>query len=367
MRLADFDYKLPQELIAQEPVSPRDSSRLLVFHRDSKEVEHRRFKDIVKYLNPGDLLVLNDTRVIPARLLGIKETGGKVEVLLLKRVGIKRWEALVKPAKRVKLGTRITFGIGELKGKIIDIPSPEKRTIEFDFQGVFAKILKRIGRTPLPPYIKRQGIARVSRGEQGIAGESRDQGSRIEALDREKYQTVYAKEAGAIAAPTAGLHFTERLLSQLKSKGIITTSLTLHVSWGTFQPIRGVDFRKHRLDPEYYRISQKTAELINQAREEKGRIVSVGTTVVRALEANAYPTSEGYRIRAKKGWTDLFIHPPYDFKIVDVLITNFHLPKTTLIMLATAFAGRENLLKTYREAIDKGYRFYSFGDAMLII
>lgn len=341
MKLDDFDFDLPEELIAQEPLKVRDMSRLMVLHKDTGLIEHRIFKDIVDYLNPGDCLVLNNTRVIPARLYGFKEgTGGKIEVLLLNRVEKDRWEVLVKPGKKAREGSVIVFGNGELKGRIISHTDEGGRVIEFIYDGIFEEVLDRLGEMPLPHYIKKK------------------------LDDKEMYQTVYSKVEGSAAAPTAGLHFTKELLNQIENKGVSIAYVTLHVGLGTFRPVKEENIEDHHMHSEYYTIDEKTAETINNARMAGKRIITVGTTSTRTLETAG--TDEGL-VRAQKGWTDIFIYPGYKFKVVDCLITNFHLPKSSLIMLVSALAGRERILDAYHEAVEKRYRFYSFGDAMLII
>jgi S-adenosylmethionine:tRNA ribosyltransferase-isomerase len=334
MQLSDFDYELPPALIAQYPPRRRGDSRLLIFQRNKEKIEHRSFRDIGEYLTPDDILVLNDTRVLPARLRGRKEkTGAKIEILLLRRLKSNCWEVLLKPASRVREGTKIIFKKGELEAEVI-AESREKRVLEFSYKGSFEKVIKRIGEVPLPPYIKRFP----------------------ESIDRKRYQTVYARVSGAVAAPTAGLHFSDRLLKELKNKGIKIVNLTLHVSLGTFQPVRNLP--GHRMYPEYYEIPRETAGVIKRAKSEGKRIVAVGTSTARALESFRPPTAGD--------WTNLFILPGYKFRIVDGLITNFHLPGSSLLMLVSAFAGRETMLKVYSEAIKRKYRFYSYGDAMLI-
>lgn len=341
MKLEEYDYYLPEELIAQEPLKERDMSRLMVLHRDTGDVEHRIFRDITSYLRPGDCLVLNNTRVMPARLYGIKEdTGAKIEVLLLRRIDRDRWEVLVKPGRRVKIGTTIVFGNGELKCGVVDDTDEGGRIIEFKYDGIFEEILDRLGEMPLPHYIKKK------------------------LTDREQYQTVYSKVEGSAAAPTAGLHFTLELLQRIRDMGVNIAYVTLHVGLGTFRPVKEENIEDHRMHSEYYVIDHQTADIINNSRDGGGRIFSVGTTSCRTLESAG--TEDGH-VEAKSGWTDIFIYPGYRFKMVDCLITNFHLPKSTLIMLVSALAGREKILSAYRTAVDERYRFYSFGDAMLII
>ncbi len=341
MKLSDFDYYLPEELIAQEPAAFRDRSRLLVLHRDTGQTEHRRFSDCVNYFSPGDVLVLNNTRVIPARLIGVKEgTGARIEVVLLKRAALNTWEALVKPGKRVRPGTRIIFGEGMLAAEAVGTTEAGGRVLSFSYDGVFEDILDRLGQMPLPPYIRK------------------------ELHDRERYQTVYARFPGSAAAPTAGLHFTPELLERIRNSGIHTAELLLHVGLGTFRPVKTENILEHRMHAEYYEISPQAAAAVNRARQEGGRIISVGTTTTRTLET---VTGDDGMVRPGSGWTDIFIYPGYRFKAVDVLITNFHLPKSTLLMLVSAFAGREKVLEAYRQAVSQGYRFFSFGDAMLIV
>jgi len=341
MRLKDFDYELPEELIAQEPIEFRDRSRLLVLHRETGLIEHRRFSACVEYFSPGDVLVINNTRVIPARLIGAKEnTGARIEVVLLKRNDLNTWEALVKPGRWVRPGAVIVFGEGLLTAEVADITEAGGRVLKFKYYGLFEDILDRLGQMPLPPYIKQ------------------------ELQDRERYQTVYAKTPGSAAAPTAGLHFTPELINNIKAMGIQVVDVVLHVGLGTFRPVKSEDIREHEMHSEYYEISPQAAEAINRTRKAGGRVAAVGTTSTRTLETVG--DKNGY-VKAGAGWTDIFIYPGYTFKAVDILITNFHLPKSTLLMLVSAFAGRENVLEAYRQAIDERYRFFSFGDAMLIV
>ncbi|WP_418792248.1 tRNA preQ1(34) S-adenosylmethionine ribosyltransferase-isomerase QueA [Phosphitispora sp. TUW77] len=341
MKLSEFDYFLPEELIAQEPAESRDKSRLLVLHRATGEIEHRQFADCIEYFNPGDVLVLNNTRVIPARLIGVKEgTGARIEVVLLKRIALNTWETLVKPGKKVRPGTRITFGESMLTAEAISSTEAGGRVLYFSYDGVFEDILDRLGQMPLPPYIRK------------------------ELSDRERYQTVYAKTPGSAAAPTAGLHFTPDLLERIRSSGIKTEELLLHVGLGTFRPVKTENILEHKMHAEYYEISPATAAAVNKAKREGGRVISVGTTASRTLETVG---GENGMVCPGDGWTDIFIYPGYRFKIVDVLITNFHLPKSTLLMLVSAFAGREKVLEAYRQAVFHRYRFFSFGDAMLIV
>ena len=330
MKLSDFDYNLPKELIAQHPSGKRDESKLLVLHRKAGKIEHKIFKDIVGYLSKDDLVLLNDTKVVPARLFGKKETGGKVEALLLHKDREGEHEVLLKPARGCRVGSRLIFGDGRLKAEISRVENG-RRFLKFERNGNFEELLDELGEMPLPPYIKRDNIA----------------------LDNERYQTVYAAKKGAIAAPTAGLHFTKDLLGQISEKGVDIDYITLHVGYGTFKPVKCEDITGHKMEKEYFQIDNKVIEKINA---RKQRTIAVGTTTCRAIET----------LRAG-GWTDLFIYPPYEFKAVDALLTNFHLPRTTLLMLVSAFCGRELLSRAYREAIDKKYRFYSYGDAMLIL
>ncbi|MDO7908079.1 tRNA preQ1(34) S-adenosylmethionine ribosyltransferase-isomerase QueA [Paenibacillus sp. JX-17] len=336
-----YDFDLPEELIAQTPLLERSSSRLLTLDKQTGKVGHRTFKDIAELLQPGDTLVLNDTRVIPARLFGLKQdTGAKAEVLLLKNLEGDRWEALVKPGKKLKKGAVITFG-DELTATIEDEGEMGGRTLRFSYQGIFQEILDRLGSMPLPPYIK----------------ETLD--------DKERYQTVYAKHEGSAAAPTAGLHFTEELLDQLRAKGVQIAFITLHVGLGTFRPMSVDVVEEHVMHEEYYSITQETADLLNETKERGGKVVAVGTTSCRTLETVG-SKFEGGKLQASSGWTSIFIYPGYTFKVVDGLITNFHLPKSTLVMLVSALAGREHIMEAYKQAVDLKYRFFSFGDAMYI-
>ncbi|SET69541.1 tRNA preQ1(34) S-adenosylmethionine ribosyltransferase-isomerase QueA [Paenibacillus sp. NFR01] len=341
MNVDDYDFELPEELIAQTPLQERSASRLLMLNKADGQLRHGHFTDILDQFQPGDTLVLNDTRVIPARLFGVKEdTGAKAEVLLLKNLGEDRWEALVKPGKKLKTGAVIVFG-DELRAVIEDESDMGGRTLRFIYQGIFQEILDRLGTMPLPPYIK-------------------------ETLeDRERYQTVYARQEGSAAAPTAGLHFTEELLAQIADKGVNIAYITLHVGLGTFRPMSVDKVEEHVMHAEYFEISQETADIINEARARGGRIIAVGTTSCRTLET-AGQQFQGKALEACSGWTDIFIYPGYDFTVVNALITNFHLPKSTLVMLVSALAGREHVLAAYREAIAESYRFFSFGDAMFI-
>ncbi|MGJ7920580.1 tRNA preQ1(34) S-adenosylmethionine ribosyltransferase-isomerase QueA [Neobacillus sp. LXY-4] len=342
MKVDLFDFDLPEELIAQVPLVNRSDSRLMVLNKETGEVKHEIFKHIAEYFRAGDCLVLNDTRVLPARLFGLKEdTGANVEVLLLKQEGDDRWETLVKPAKRIKLGTKIVFGDGRLTAVCVGVSEHGGRTLEFHYDGIFYEVLDSLGEMPLPPYIKEQ------------------------LDDRDRYQTVFARERGSAAAPTAGLHFTEELLAELREKGVHIAFITLHVGLGTFRPVSVDDIHEHEMHAEYYQITGETAELLNQVRAEGGRIISVGTTSTRTLETIA--SAHNGKFVRDSGWTDIFIYPGYEFKAIDGMITNFHLPKSTLIMLISALAGRENVLHAYKLAVEEKYRFFSFGDAMLIL
>ena len=340
MKRQDFYFDLPEELIAQDPLEDRSSSRLLVLDKETGETSHHIFKEIVDYLNPGDCLVINDTKVIPARLIGAREgTGAKIEVLLLKRKENNVWETLVKPGKKARPGTRIVFGEGLLVGEVIDVVEEGNRLIKFEYEGIFEEILDQLGQMPLPPYITHQ----------------------LE--DKNRYQTVYAKHTGSAAAPTAGLHFTPELLKQIEEKGIDIARVTLHVGLGTFRPVKVDDILEHHMHSEFYHIDAEAAEKINRAKDNGGRVICVGTTSCRTVES---AVDENGRLRECSGWTEIFIYPGYKFKILDALITNFHLPESTLIMLVSALAGREHVLNAYQEAIEQKYRFFSFGDAMFI-
>ena len=340
MDVKDFYYELPQELIAQDPLPDRASSRLMVLDKNTGEVEHRVFRDILDYLRPGDCLVINNTKVIPARLYGVKEgTQAKIEVLLLKRKENDVWETLVKPGKKCKPGTRIIFGDGLLMGEIIDIVEEGNRLIQFRYEGIFEEILDQLGQMPLPPYITHQLSA------------------------KNRYQTVYAKYDGSAAAPTAGLHFTPELLEQVRDMGVTIAEVTLHVGLGTFRPVKETDVLKHHMHSEFYRIEQSEADKINRAKREGHRVIAVGTTSTRTLEAAS--DDQGF-LRETSGWTEIFIYPGYRFKVIDALITNFHLPESTLVMLVSALAGREHVLAAYETAVMERYRFFSFGDAMFI-
>ena len=340
MDVKDFDYELPEELIAQDPLEDRSSSRLMVLDRKTGDVEHRHFRDILDYLNPGDCLVINNTKVIPARLDGAKEdTQAKIEVLLLKRKENDVWETLVKPGKKAKPGTRIVFGDGLLVGEVIDVVEEGNRLIQFHYDGIFEEILDQLGQMPLPPYITHQ------------------------LQDKNRYQTVYAKYDGSAAAPTAGLHFTKELLSAVKEKGVDIAEVTLHVGLGTFRPVKVENVLDHHMHSEFYMVSAEAAEKINHAKESGHRVISVGTTSTRTLESAA---DESGRLKETSGWTEIFIYPGYQFKVIDALLTNFHLPQSTLVMLVSALAGREHVLDAYKLAVQEKYRFFSFGDAMLI-
>lgn len=340
MKVKDFDFYLPEELIAQHPLEKRDESRLMVISKDTGNIEHKRFKNIIEYLNEGDCLVLNNTRVLPARLIGEKEnTGGKMEFLLLKRIDKDTWETLVKPGKRAKVGSRFVFGNGELKAEVKEIGEEGSRIVQFQYEGIFEQVLDKLGQMPLPPYIR----------------------ERLE--DKERYQTVYSKENGSAAAPTAGLHFTEELLKKIKDKGVKIAFVTLHVGLGTFRPVKVENIEEHPMHSEYYTILREDVELINDTKRNGGRIIAVGTTSCRTLETIG--TMDG-KVREQSGWTNIFIYPGYKFKVVDALITNFHLPQSTLLMLVSALSSRELILKAYSEAVEEKYRFFSFGDAMII-
>lgn len=340
MQLKDFYYDLPPELIAQDPLEQRSASRLMVVDRKTGDINHKHFYDIVDYMNPGDCLVINDTKVIPARLLGVKEdTGASIEVLLLKRKEEKVWETLVKPGKKARVGARISFGNGLLVGEVIDIVEEGNRLIRFEYEGIWEEILDRLGQMPLPPYITHQ------------------------LKDRNRYQTVYAKNDGSAAAPTAGLHFTEELLQKLQAKGVEIAHVTLHVGLGTFRPVKVDNILEHHMHSEFYMVEEKEAAKINEAKARGNRVISVGTTSTRTLESVADDVGI---VHAGSGWTEIFIYPGYEFKVVDSLITNFHLPESTLLMLVSAFSSREKMLHAYEVAVQEQYRFFSFGDAMLI-
>jgi len=337
---SDFYFDLPEELIAQDPLEDRSSSRLLVLDKNTGDVEHHTFRDILDYLNEGDCLVINNTKVIPARLMGVREgTGASIEVLLLKRHENDVWETLVKPGKKARPGTKILFGNGLLVGEVVDIVEEGNRLIKFHYDGIFEEILDQLGQMPLPPYITHQ------------------------LQDKNRYQTVYAKHDGSAAAPTAGLHFTPELLEQVKAKGVEIAEVTLHVGLGTFRPVKEDNLLNHHMHSEFYNIEQSEADKINKAKAAGKRVISVGTTSTRTLESAA---DENGRLKACSGWTEIFIYPGYQFKVIDALITNFHLPESTLVMLVSALAGREHVLAAYAQAVEEKYRFFSFGDAMFI-
>lgn len=341
MNVSEFNFDLPQELIAQDPLEDRSSSRLLVLDKETGDIQHKNFRDLLSYLRRGDCLVVNDTKVIPARLYGVKEeTEAKIEVLLLKRRESDLWETLVKPGKKARPGTVISFGGGILKGTVIDVVEEGNRLIRFSYEGIFEEILDQLGQMPLPPYITH------------------------ELKDKNRYQTVYAKHDGSAAAPTAGLHFTEELLEEIRNIGVCIAHVTLHVGLGTFRPVKVDNILDHHMHSEFYVVEEAEAEKINGAKREGGRVICVGTTSCRALESAA---GEDGILKAGSGWTDIFIYPGYRFKILDCLVTNFHLPESTLVMLVSALAGRERVLHAYQEAVREQYRFFSFGDAMLII
>ena len=338
MKLSDFMYDLPEARIAQTPVEPRDHSRLMVLHRDTGAIEHRHFYDIIEYLNPGDCLVINDTRVIPARLYGERPTGGACEVLLLKQLGPKRWETLVRPGKKLKPGAEVVFGDGRLRCRVMETTDVGGRIVEFECEGSFEAALDALGEMPLPPYIH----------------------EKLE--NRDRYQTVYARQDGSAAAPTAGLHFTPELMARIRQKGVDIVPVLLHVGLGTFRPVKVENIEEHEMHSEYFEVTPQAADRINAARQRGGRIIAVGTTSVRTLESAA----QDGRLVAKRGDTNIFIKPGYRFQLVDALITNFHLPGSTLIMLVSALWDRERILEAYKIAVKEEYRFFSFGDAMLI-
>ncbi|AQR95063.1 MULTISPECIES: tRNA preQ1(34) S-adenosylmethionine ribosyltransferase-isomerase QueA [Clostridium] len=340
MNVKDFDFYLPEELIAQHPLEERDSSRLMVLNKKTGEINHKKFRDIIGYLNEGDTLVLNNTRVMPARLIGEKEeTGGKIEFLLLKRVEKDQWECLAKPGKSARVGRRFTFGEGKLKAEVIEVKDNGNRIVEFYYDGIFEEVLDSLGEMPLPPYIH----------------------ERLD--DRERYQTVYSKENGSAAAPTAGLHFTKELLEEIKAKGVNVVYLTLHVGLGTFRPVKVDTIEDHEMHSEFYMLSKETADIINKTKKRGNAVISVGTTSTRTLETIG---DENGFVKEQSGWTNIFIYPGYKFKVVDKLITNFHLPESTLIMLVSTLAGKDNVMNAYKEAVNERYRFFSFGDAMFI-
>lgn len=340
MKTHDFWYDLPEELIAQTPLEKRDTSRLCVLDRKSGQITHRHFYDILDYLQPGDCLVMNDSRVLPARLLGHRPTGGAVELLLLRDLGDKRWECLAKPGRKLQQGQEVVFGNGELTATVVSVQDDGNRIVEFHYEGIFLEVLERLGKMPLPPYIK------------------------AELQDQERYQTVYSREVGSAAAPTAGLHFTNDLLDKIRSKGVNTAFITLHVGLGTFRPVKADEITEHHMHSELCMINARTAALLNETKNNGGRIICVGTTSCRTLESLV---NEDGTFEPKSRWTDIFIFPGYTFKAMQGLITNFHLPESTLVMLVSAFAGREHVLAAYEEAVREKYRFFSFGDAMLLL
>lgn len=339
MKTSDFWYDLPEELIAQTPLEQRDTSRLCVLNKISGEISHKHFYDVIDYLRPGDCLVMNDSRVLPARLLGHRPTGGAVEVLLLRDLGDKKWECLCKPGRKMQLGHQVIFGNGELTATVVAVQEDGNRVVEFHYEGIFLEVLERLGKMPLPPYIK------------------------AELQDQERYQTVYSREVGSAAAPTAGLHFTNKLLNLIRQKGIKTAFVTLHVGLGTFRPVKAEEITDHHMHSELCMISEETAAVLNETRGAGGRIICVGTTSCRTLESLV---NDDGSFDARSKWTEIFIYPGYQFKAMQGLITNFHLPESTLVMLVSAFAGRENVLNAYNEAVREKYRFFSFGDAMFI-
>ena len=340
MKTSDFDFYLPEELIAQHPLEKRDYSKLMVLDKETGKIEHKHFYNVIEYLNQGDTLVLNNTRVMPARLIGEKaESGGKIEFLLLKRIEGDKWECLAKPGKRAKIGTEFVFGKGKLKCKVVDIVEEGNRIIEFSYDGIFEQVLDELGEMPLPPYIT----------------------ERLD--DRERYQTVYSKEQGSAAAPTAGLHFTKELLEEVKKKGVNIAYVTLHVGLGTFRPVKVDDVNEHVMHSEFYNLEEEDAKIINDTKKRGNKIISVGTTSTRTLETIG--DKNGF-VKAQSGWTNIFIYPGYEFKVVDKLITNFHLPESTLIMLVSALSGKEKVMNAYNEAVKERYRFFSFGDSMII-
>ena len=336
----DYWYDLPEELIAQTPLQKRDTSRLMVLNRETGEIRHQHFYDVLDYLNPGDCLVMNDSRVLPARLLGHRPTGGAVEVLLLRDLGNNRWECLCKPGRKMLPGNTVSFGDGELTAIVREVQEDGNRVVEFQYEGIFLEVLERLGKMPLPPYIK------------------------AELQDQERYQTVYSREVGSAAAPTAGLHFTNELLEKIRAKGVRTAFVTLHVGLGTFRPVKADNILEHHMHSELCMMSAETAAVLNETKQSGGRIICVGTTSCRTLESLV---SEDGSFEARSKWTDIFIYPGYIFRAMDGLITNFHLPESTLVMLVSAFAGREKVLSAYAEAVRERYRFFSFGDAMLIL
>lgn len=341
MKRQDFYYELPKELIAQEPLADRSTSRLMCLDRITGEIRHKHFYDIVDELSPNDCLILNDTKVIPARLYGTKkDTGGAIEFLLLHKRSLDEWEVVLKPGRRAKVGTKFVFGNGELEAEILDIVNDGNRLVKFSYDGIFEEVLERLGEMPLPHYITKK----------------------LE--DAERYQTVYAKVSGSAAAPTAGLHFTKEILQKIEEKGVKIGYVTLHVGLGTFRPVKAENILDHKMHSEFYVLPKETAELVNNTKAKGGRVIAVGTTSTRTLETAGL---DGFPLSEKTGWTDIFIYPGKEFNVIDGLITNFHLPESTLIMLVSAFAGRENVLNAYKEAVREGYRFFSFGDCMLIV
>ena len=341
MNVHDFYYDLPEELIAQDPLEKRSDSRLMVLNREEGTIEHKKFSDIIDYLNPGDCLVINETKVIPARLLGVKkDTGAAIEVLLLKNKGDNTWETLVKPGKKMKVGAEVVFGDGILTGVVTDVVEEGNRLIKFSYDGIWEEILDSLGEMPLPPYITHK------------------------LKDKDRYQTVYAKNSGSAAAPTAGLHFTKELLHDIEEKGIKIARVTLHVGLGTFRPVKVENLEEHHMHSEFYMIDETAASIINETKKNGGRVISVGTTSTRTLESVAKPDGT---VEACSGWTQIFIYPGYEFKCIDSLITNFHLPESTLIMLVSSLYSREKILEAYKIAVEERYRFFSFGDAMFIM
>ena len=340
MKTHDFYYDLPEELIAQTPLEKRDTSRLMVLDRQTGEVSHKHFYDILDYLQPGDCLVMNDSRVLPARLLGHRPTGGAVEVLLLRDLGNKRWECLCKPGRKMQVGNEVLFGNGELSATVVEVKEDGNRVVEFHYEGIFLEVLERLGKMPLPPYIK------------------------AELQDQERYQTVYSREVGSAAAPTAGLHWTKELLDKARAMGVKTAFVTLHVGLGTFRPVKAENILEHHMHSELCMMSAETAQILNETKQSGGRVICVGTTSCRTLESIV---KEDGTFEASSKWTEIFIYPGYTFKAMDGLITNFHLPESTLVMLVSAFAGRDHVLSAYEQAVAERYRFFSFGDAMFIL
>ena len=339
MKKSDFFYELPEELIAQTPLPQRDASRLMFLNKQSGEIEHRRFRDLLDALVPGDCMVFNDSRVLPARLIGARESGGTVEVVLLRDLGENRWECLTRPGRTTRPGPKLHFGEGELTAVVAEVTDGGNRLLDFHYNGIFLEVLDRLGKMPLPPYIK------------------------AELQDRERYQTVYSRELGSAAAPTAGLHFTKELLSEIESRGVLTEYVTLHVGLGTFRPVKAENIEEHDMHAEFCMIPEKTARAVSETKARGGRVIAVGTTSCRTLESFSAPDGT---LQPGSGWTNIFIYPGYRFKCVDALVTNFHLPESTLIMLVSALAGRENVLRAYQAAVEEKYRFFSFGDAMFI-